>query len=401
MPDAVHEADPRLLLLAFFEAEAPRPGARPPARWADGPWTHGESTHDGGALMPAIRNMVIGPADNEVRWHLDLEHRPLTVDSGAGRIVALETVRLTGLTNTYIVVTHTAVDAGLFTANPRPLDLAALIEGELGPGWKLSQQWTPSHIHPPVVRPTPVHELLIGPEDWTCFPEPWGPVPPEGHDLDARMYVQTREEAEFDEEDMQRGFERRFVVGSGTVVIGSYRSAAQHGHRDEYWMRTFVTDALLFGIAQNIMLHALSRLALSLSDPARDPAAAAALSSGSVAFRALYGWTGGAMLGSDRRIVEQYRQLNGLPSMEVALTAFASAAQSAISAQTNVLLGMITVLTLAAALAVAVREAAEWNDWASLWAVPLAAVIAAGLLLLPQARALRAALFGRHLLRRG
>jgi hypothetical protein len=66
--------------------------------------------------------------------------------------------------------------------------------------------------------------------------------------------------------------------------------------------------------------------------------------------------------------------------------------QAAISAQTNVLLGVIAVLGLAVAVAAAIVQAASWTGAATLWGVLVAAVVATIVLLLPTGRALRTSL---------
>jgi hypothetical protein len=65
---------------------------------------------------------------------------------------------------------------------------------------------------------------------------------------------------------------------------------------------------------------------------------------------------------------------------------FAPAAQTEIAGETNALLALPTVLTLAVAIAAAVITGAAWKGWDVLWGVAVRAITFAALLVLPFSR---------------
>jgi hypothetical protein len=70
------------------------------------------------------------------------------------------------------------------------------------------------------------------------------------------------------------------------------------------------------------------------------------------------------------RILACYRELTGASDTEKQLQDFAPAAQTEIAGETNALLALLTVLTLAVAIAAAVITGAAWKGWDVLWASP-------------------------------
>lgn len=386
----------RTLLILFFQATLKR-GKWPTNEWVSGPLNF-EGADARASLLPAVQHAVVGQPDLLIRWHLDLESAPLSIESG--RIIAVEALKLVGLIQSYVIIVHTVIDpsSGLLQGHARPWDMRAALKTVIGLDMELSEAWGGSHVQHPAAFPTPISELIIAPDNPAALPEP--SVRLTGPDTDwneyqYRSYWLTRDEAEPSSDMISAGINQTLPVGGGTLLVGGYRSVAENDSNYEHCLRSFVLDAVLFGVAQNVMLNCLTRLALGLANPWRDPSAATYLSRGIVAYRSLYAWTGGSVLGPDRQVIENYRRRASLQSLEESLTSFESATQSALSAQTNGLLGLIATLGLAATLAVAVREAAGWNGWSSLWAILVAITITVLLLFFPLGKTLRAAIFRR------
>jgi hypothetical protein len=387
----------RTLLLLFFQAALERRHRWPPPGWNTGPLRLGETDHRS-KLLPAIQRAVMGALDSPIRWHLNLESAPLAV--GSGCVIAVEALRLTGLSGSYVIVVHVAIEpsCGIFQGYDPPFDMGTALKDVIGPAMVLLDGWGGSHVQHPAASPTPVSELIVAPDNPAALPKPNVVLSGPGcnwNEYEYRSYWFTRDEAEPTPDMIMSNIRRTFPVGGGTLLVGGYRSVAENDSYYENRLRTFVLDAMLFSVAQNVMLNGPTHLALGLANPRRDPSTARAMSRGIVAYRSLYAWTGGSVLGPDRQVIEDYRKRTGLELLEKSLTSFEYAAQSAITAQTNDLLGLIAVFGLAATIALAVKEAVGWHGWAILWAVLIAIAIVSCLLLLPLGRALRTSIFDR------
>jgi hypothetical protein len=160
-------------------------------------------------------------------------------------------------------------------------------------------------------------------------------------------------------------------------------------------VQAFAIDAMLYAVAQNVMLRKLFEQAELLVEPARNPGAATGLSRGVLAYRAIFWWDGSGSPETEGRFVAAYHDQNGLSELEADLASFEGAAQAAIGAQTNVLLGLIAVLGLAVAVAGGLVQAAGWEGKETLWGLLSAVGIVAILLMLPFGRPLRRAVLRR------
>ena len=219
-------------------------------------------------------------------------------------------------------------------------------------------------------------------------PQPWT-------EAEYRMFTITRDEAEPNTEDISRIIGGTFPIGGGVALVGGFRSVVMADFGWGVSAQRFAIDAMFYAVAQNIMLKRLFRQAELLVEPMRDPGAAVALSRGVLAYRAVFWWDGAGRPEAEGRLIHAYHEQNALGELEADLSSFETAAQAAISAQTNLLLGLITVLGLALAVGVAAIQGAGWTGDETLWGLVVAIGTAAALLMLPMARALRQALLWR------
>jgi hypothetical protein len=353
--------------------------------------------------VPWMEHAVTESAGMPRRWHYAAA-RP--VQEFGATLTGLELLLLPGLSDGTSVLRAELVlapDSPVMSFAPGYHNLApveidtALGLGTVWGGHHLRTGWGTSPVQRPLSRPPAVAELFCTTiDDPSLLPEPSLRLHPQPwSEADYRMYTMTRDDAEPTPEDVDDRIKDIFPIGGGVAMVGGYRSAVMADFGWGTSARRFAVDAMFYAVAQNVMLKRLVEQAEMLVEPTRNPNAAIALSRGVLAYRAVFWWDGTGRPEPEARLVRTYRQENGLAKLETDLSSFETAAQAMISAQTNVLLGLVTVLGLAVAVAAAVVQAAGWKGGETLWGVLIALIVAAGLLMLPTGRALRQSIIRR------
>jgi hypothetical protein len=390
------------ILSLFLEVTAPT------VDYVSHGWSRGrlsiEGTEDGRRFVPWVAHAVTGSADDPRRWHRLLSQ---SLDDVGGELIGAEILRLPGFDDgTSVLHLRIAVARGSHLmrgapqfAGVKPLDIASALDLHtwLGGEFALPSGWGTSPVQRPLSEPSAVGELLCTTlDDPALLPEPSVRLlPAPWSEAQYRMYQCTRDVLEPTPDDISAGIQRVLAIGGGVALVGSYRSVAMADYGGATSVQRLTVDTMLFAVAQNVMLKRLFQLAERLVEPARNPRAAVALSRGVLAYRAVFWWNGAGRPEPESRIIWSYYQQNGLGDLEADLSSFETAAQAAISAQTNVLLGLIAVLGVAVAVAASVIGAASLTGWEALWGLLIAVATAAVLLMLPFGRTLRAAIVGR------
>jgi hypothetical protein len=347
-----------------------------------------------------MEHAVTGSGADPRRWHRVVS---LPVSELGGQLTGVELLRLPGLVDGTAVIRLELViarDSPVMKFAPafpivEPWKIEKLLDlsAWLGPH-ELRTGWGTSAVQRALTDPPAVAELFCSTLDNPALlPEPsmrMGPA--RWNEGEYRMYTLTREQPEPEPEDVVRAIERIVPIGGGVALVGGYRAVASADFGREVRVQRVAVETMFYAVAQNVMLKRLFEQAELLVDPTKNPGAALALSRGVLAYRAVFWWDGRQRPEPEARLVAAYHERNGLSELEADLTSFETAAQAAISAQTNVLLGVIAVLGFAVAVAAAAVQAAGWKGAATLWGVLVAATVAIGVLFLPFGRALRTAL---------
>jgi hypothetical protein len=392
------DSDEETVLSVFFEAACPA-FAGAGAGWSPGRLPIGV---DGRVprFLPWMEHAVTGSSVDPWRWHRIVS---LPVGELGAQLTGVELLRLPGLADgtavlrlQFVIASESPVmiSAPAF-ANVEPLRIEKLLDlsAWLGAN-ELRTGWGTSAVQRPLTDPPAVAELFCTTlDDPALLPEPSIRFEPETWTEAAyRMYTLTRDEPEPGPEDVVRGTERIVLVGGGVALVGGYRAVAMADFGRAVRVQRIAVETMFYAVAQNVMLKRLFEQAELLVEPTRNAGAAVALSRGVLAYRAVFWWGGGQRPEPEGELVAAYHDKNGLSELEADLASFETAVQAAISAQTNVLLGVIAVLGLAVAVAAAIVQAASWTGAATLWGVLVAAVVATIVLLLPTGRALRTSL---------
>ena len=391
--DRLRPLDERTVVVLYLDATLDFEPARLPDVWSQGALPVAGVADE--KLAPTIRNAVVGRADDRLRWHRDLATEPPRVADGW--LLAVELLLLHGLDRgSCVLVLHLALPptASAFALG-QPLELTELeLPVLLGGSIALSSDWHGGVVQRPLSRPAAVAELVCAPDDPRFLPEPRVRIDigrwPE---YEYRMFALSREEPEPDRDTIATALAEIFPVGHGTLAAGPFRSVAEGDFGNEAHLRTFVVSAVLFGVAQAVILNRLAQLAAQLANPSANPATAIRISRMITSYRAIHAWMPAPRPELDWKIARRYREITGLEALERQLASFEASAQAALSAQTNALLALIAILGVAVAIATATTQAAELHGWlAAVASLGVAAGITGLLLLLPIGRALRAAL---------
>jgi hypothetical protein len=399
----MRDLNDRTVVVFFLEARLGFDVCRSNA-WMPGPLPIGgyEGTDQ---LCLAVRRSVVGLPHERRRNHLDLDGEPRPL--GEGWLLGVDTLALAGLSDgSCVLLLHVVLEADSAPFRlGRPLDLSSLnLPSLLGGPVALSDQWRGSPVQRPLTNPTAVAELVCAPDRPDMLPEPAIRFEPASwSDYEYRMYELIRDEPEpTPPDDIVRGLERIFPIGGGTMLIGAFRSVAEGDFGNEVRLRTFVVNGLLAGVVQRVMLDRLARMAAELADPTSNPRGALALSRAVTGYRAVHGPSTLARTDLDSEIAARYRDRTALEALEQQASSFETAAQAAMSADTNLLLAVVAIGGFALAIAAGVETTASWKGWSTLWSLLVAVVVAIAIGLLPPGRSLRAALaaqltaFGRR-----
>jgi hypothetical protein len=348
-------------------------------------------------LCLAVHRSVVGLPHERRRNHRDFESEPRSL--GEGWLVGMDALTPAGLSDgTCVLLLHIALgaDSEPFRLG-RPLDLSSLdLASLLGGPVTLSDQWRGGPVQLPLTSPPAVAELVCAPDNPDFLPEPRVRFEPTmWSEYQYRMYQLTRDEPEPTPEDVVRDIDRIFAIGGGTMLIGAFRSVAEGDFGNEARLRTFASNGLLAGAVQRVMLDRLARIAAELADPTSNPRGALALSRAVTGYRAVHAPATLTRTDLDSEIAARYRDRTGLEAVEQQLSSFETAAQAAMSADTNILLAAIAIGGFAIAVAAAVGQATGWEGWSALWTLLVAVFVAVAIALLPTGRSLRAALAGQ------
>jgi hypothetical protein len=355
--------------------------------WEAGPLVIDE--HDWPLLSRRFVELISNTESYVRRWHLDLLDSPSV--AGDPEVLGIDALHLEGLPDwTYLLAFHFALRAA-FSANVWQSSreaterLPTVLKRSMGPNAQLlSSRPLAELICIPTVQQTPKSDWSVSGTE-TLLPEHFA------------MHVLANPEVDRTAESAKAGVQGvfRLPYGFNEMLVGRRYAIAVGGDiwdrraaTDEALQRTTVLNALLYAVAQRVFLEHLADQAARLAEPRRDPSRALAISRGSTTYRAIYSWqrTGDDALD---HIVADYRRAHDIDALAQQLDSFERAAQTALTAETNLLLAMVAVVGLAVTFALAVVAAAGWNGWTAGWGIPIAFAAALVILATPPARSLR------------